>query len=466
MPDNEQCHAIVTFYSEEGAAVDLRRLAVLASIVMAMLVAAMDTTIINTTMPVIAQELGNFELYAWTFASYMIFATVLSPVAGRLSDMFGRKKVFAAGIVLFLLGSLLCGSANSMVQLVIYRALQGIGAGVMNPFPAIIAGDLFPVEKRGKIQAIFTGMWGLSAVIAPLLGSLFVEYSTWRWIFYVNVPICLLSLVLLIPYKESYEPKPAAIDYGGALLFTAGVSLLLLTTVVEQGVLLYLLGAVALLALFYYYEKRYRSPIVPLGLLRNRPIAWLNVNGFIGNAALFGASTYLPLYLQDSGYTIFESGIAMLSMTAGWMVASVPAGKWIIRYGYRPLTIIGNAVLVASGAYFLLLSEGSGFWFVFFGAIPMGVAFGLLSTVAIIGSQQLVAPHEKGVSTSLQMFSRNIGTSIGVTLMGAMLADAANMLQGFQWMFYYGFAASLLALASAFMIRDKQPAAVGADARS
>lgn len=450
----------------EDAIMDWRRISVLASIVMAMLVAAMDTTIINTTMPVIADELGNFNLYAWTFASYMIFATVLSPVAGRLSDMFGRKRVLGAGIIVFLLGSMLCGSANTMVQLVIYRAVQGIGAGIMNPFPAIIAGDLFPVEKRGKIQALFTAMWGISAVIAPLLGSLFVEYSTWRWIFYVNGPICLLSLLLLIPYKEAYEPKPASVDYGGALLFTAGVSLLLLTTVVEQGVWLYMAGAAVLIYIFYIYEKRHRSPIVPLSLLRNRPVAWLNVNGFLSNAALFGASTYLPLYLQDNGYSIFESGLAMLSMTAGWMAVSVPSGRWIMRYGYRPLIIIGNIVLVVSGAYFLMLQDGSGFWFVFGGAIPLGVAFGLLSTVSIIGSQQLVEPHQRGVSTSLQMFSRNIGTSIGVTLMGAMLADAANILEGFQWMFYYGFAVSLLAFATAFMVRDNRAAAAEASAGS
>ncbi len=211
------------------------RLSVMVSIVLAMLVASMDTTIMNTTMPIIAKELGGFSLYAWAFASYMITTTVLSPIAGRLSDLFGRKNVFSFGIILFLVGSLLCGLSQNMVQLVLFRAVQGVGAGFMMPFPAIIAGDLFPVEKRGKIQAFFTAMWGISAVLAPLLGSLFVEYATWRWSFYVNIPICLLSLVTLFPYKEVYEPKRAAVDYMGAALFAAAVSLLLLVTVVARG---------------------------------------------------------------------------------------------------------------------------------------------------------------------------------------------------------------------------------------
>lgn len=254
------------------------RIAVMISIVLGMLVVSMDTTIIHTTMPVIADSLGGIHLYAWTFASYMILSTVLSPIAGRLSDLYGRKRVFGAGIVLFMLGSVLCGSADTMLQLVLFRAVQGFGAGVMLPFPMIIAGDLFSVEKRGQIQAAFTAMWGLSAVIAPLLGSVFVEFVSWRWIFYVNVPICIVTLLLLLPYKEEYEPKRATIDYLGALLFSAGISLVLMVTVVPAYHLFYALGGVAIIALFFYYERRHVSPIVPLTLLRNKPIAWMNLN--------------------------------------------------------------------------------------------------------------------------------------------------------------------------------------------
>ncbi|MGG3160460.1 MDR family MFS transporter [Geobacillus stearothermophilus] len=435
------------------------RLSVMVSIVLAMLVASMDTTIMNTTMPIIAKELGDFSLYAWTFASYMIATTVLSPIAGRLSDLFGRKKVFSFGIILFLIGSLLCGLSQNMVQLVLFRALQGVGAGFMMPFPAIIAGDLFPVEKRGKIQAFFTAMWGLSAVLAPLLGSLFVEYATWRWVFYVNIPICLLSLLTLLPYKEVYEPKRAAVDYMGAVLFAAAISLLLLVTVVEQGRWWYGAAGALLLVVFYYFEKRQPSPLVPLSLVHHRTLKWMNINGFVSCVALFGTSSYIPLFLQNVAHlSVFASGVALLGSSVGWMIAAVPAGKWILRYGYRPLLIIGNVLLVASGLFLALLNESHGFWYVFFIMFLQGLSFGLTSTVGVIGSQQLADAHEKGIATAFFMFCRNIGTAIGVTVMGAFLAQASAFMTGIRHLFLFGLIGSIIALITSFFIRDEAEA--------
>jgi len=435
------------------------RLSVMVSIVLAMLVASMDTTIMNTTMPIIAEELGEFSLYAWTFASYMIATTVLSPIAGRLSDLFGRKKVFSFGILLFLIGSLLCGLSQNMVQLVLFRAVQGVGAGFMMPFPAIIAGDLFPVEKRGKIQAFFTAMWGISAVLAPLLGSLFVEYATWRWVFYVNIPICLLSLLTLLPYKEVYEPKRAAVDYMGALLFAAAISLLLLVTVVEQGRWWYGAAGALLLVVFYYFEKRQPSPLVPLSLVHHRTLKWMNINGFVSCVALFGTSSYIPLFLQNVAHlSVFASGVALLGSSVGWMIAAVPAGKWILRYGYRPLLIIGNVLLVASGLFLALLNESHGFWYVFFIMFLQGLSFGLTSTVGVIGSQQLADAHEKGIATAFFMFCRNIGTAIGVTVMGAFLAQASAFMTGIRHLFLFGLIGSIIALITSFFIRDEAEA--------
>ncbi|MED4916360.1 MDR family MFS transporter [Geobacillus thermodenitrificans] len=435
------------------------RLSVMVSIVLAMLVASMDTTIMNTTMPIIAKELEGFSLYAWTFASYMITTTVLSPIAGRLSDLFGRKKVFSFGIILFLIGSLLCGLSQNMVQLVLFRALQGVGAGFMMPFPAIIAGDLFPVEKRGKIQAFFTAMWGLSAVLAPLLGSLFVEYATWRWIFYVNIPICVLSLLTLLPYKEVYEPKRAAIDYVGAALFATAISLLLLVTVVEQGQWWYGAAGVLLLVIFYYFEKRQPSPLVPLSLVHHRTLKWMNINGFVSCVALFGTSSYIPLFLQNVAHlSVFMSGVALLGSSVGWMIAAVPAGKWILRYGYRSLLIIGNVLLVASGLFLALLNESHGFWYVFFIMFLQGLSFGLTSTVGVIGSQQLADAHEKGIATSFFMFCRNIGTAIGVTVMGAFLVQASTFMAGIRHLFLFGLIGSIIAMITSLFIRDETEA--------
>jgi EmrB/QacA subfamily drug resistance transporter len=434
----------------------------MASIVLAMLVSSMDTTIINTTMPVVAAELGHKELYAWTFAAYMIFSTVAAPIAGRLSDMFGRKHVFAGGIIFFMLGSLLCGFAGNMIQLVIFRAVQGLGAGVMMPFPNIIAGDLFSIEQRGKIQAFFSAMWGMSAVLAPVLGGLFVEQLSWRWIFYINAPVCILSFVLLLPYQEQYEPRRSRIDGWGAVLFSSGISLILLTTVVESYRLLYGVAGAALVFVFVRFESRHKSPMVPLELLKNPPVAWMIVNSFLACCALFGTSSYIPLFLQNEGYSITWSGIPFFGHSLGWMAVAVFAGKWVIRWGYRRLLIIGNAVLAVSGLMLALLSEGRGMVYTTLALIVQGVAFGLIVTVSIIGSQQLVHPKQKGVSTSLQMFSRNIGTAIGVTIMGTLLNRAASLYSGIQHLFLFGFLVSLLALASAFMLKGKveEPQAV------
>ncbi|MGG3803356.1 MDR family MFS transporter [Metabacillus fastidiosus] len=431
------------------------RALVMTSIVLAMLVASIDTTIMNTTMPIITRELGSFDLYAWSFASYMITSTILSPVAGRLSDLFGRKKVFGCGIILFLIGSLLCGMSGSMIQLIIFRAIQGIGAGFMIPFPAIIAGDLFPIEKRGKIQALFTSMWGLSAILAPLLGAFFVEYMTWRWIFYVNLPVCFIAFLALLPYKEKYEPKKAAVDYVGAILFALGVTSLLLTTVVEKNQILYGTIGIAFIIAFYFYEKKQISPIVPLSIFKNKTISWININTFIGTVALFGTSSYIPLFLQNvAELSLFMSGVALLGVAIGWMVVSVPAGKWIIKYGYRNLLIIGNTLLLCSGISLFFLNENHGFFYVFFSLIIQGLAYGLISTVGLIGSQQLVGAHEKGISTSFFMFCRNIGTAIGVTIMGALLTSSTDFMHGIHYVFLFGFIGSIFALLTSFFIKN------------
>ncbi|UJF35712.1 MDR family MFS transporter [Paenibacillus hexagrammi] len=429
---------------------------VLISIVLAMLVASMDSTIMNTTMPIVAQELGRFDLYAWSFAAYMIFNTVLAPVAGRVSDLFGRKKVFACGILLFLIGSLLCGLSQSMVQLVIFRAVQGIGAGVMMPFPMIIAGDLFSVENRGKIQALFTSMWGISAVLAPMLGAFFVEYLSWRWIFYVNLPICLLAFLMLLPYKEVYQAKPAKVDYIGAVLFTIGVSLLLLVTVIEKNQVVCGALGIVFLILFYLFEKKQDSPLVPLQMLGDQTIRWVNINGFVACLALFGIGSFIPLFLQNfAGASLFMSGLPLLGLAAGWMVVAVPAGKWVIRYGFRPLLLAGNILLVLAGVLLTLIHAGSGVGYATICITVVGLAFGLTSTVAIIAVQQLAEPHQRGISTSFLMFCRNIGTAVGVTIMGAILTRTPGM-AGFHGLFLFGCISTIVALITSLFIRNRK----------
>lgn len=356
-----------------------KQIFVMVSIVMATLVASIDSTITNTTMPVIAEELGGYSLYAWSFAAYMIFSTVLTPVAGRISDLYGRKKIFGFGILFFLLGSVLCGLADSMLQLVLYRAVQGMGAGIMMPFPLIIAGDLFRVEQRGKIQAMFSAMWGLSAVLAPLLGSLFVEMASWRWIFLINIPVCIIAFICLLGYTEQYEPRKSKIDVWGSILFAAGVSLLLAATTVENNQWMYVVSGAILLWLFWMVEKRHPSPIVPLQLLKLPKIKWMIINSFLACAALYGTSSYVPLFLQHQNYSVFVSGVSLLGISAGWMACSVPAGKWVLRYGYTPLLLISNLTLLVSGIMLLFLGPSTGFIYVTLALTVQGAGTGFCS---------------------------------------------------------------------------------------
>ncbi|CAN7712733.1 MFS transporter [Paenibacillus sp. LjRoot56] len=434
------------------------RTTVMVSIVLAMLVASMDTTIANTTMPIIVNDIGGNSLYAWAFTSYMVLSTVLAPLAGRLSDLFGRKRIYAAGILLFLGGSVLCGLADSMVQLIIFRAIQGIGAGVMMPFPSIIAGDIYPVEQRGKVQAFFTGMWGLAAILAPTLGTFFVTYLNWRWIFFVNVPICLIALLALLPYKEVYQPKKAVIDYWGALLFAAGISSLLLITVVHSYTYIYGAIGVVLLIAFFLYEKRHAAPIVPMTLMRNKPVALMIGGSFLSCAALFGTSSFIPLFLQNQGHSLFVSGIALLGTSIGWMVVAIPSGKWVIRFGYKPLLLTGNALLVITAVLLFFIRDGTSFGYVFSTLTMLGLSFGLLFTVSTIGAQQLVEAHQKGISTSLQLFARNIGTAVSVTVMGSIVTKADIFYTGIHGMFVYGLIASIVAFAVPLAIRTVKQA--------
>jgi EmrB/QacA subfamily drug resistance transporter len=442
------------------------RMWVLAGSVIAMLIASLDATVMNTAMPYIAHVLGDFGLYAWVFAAYMILSTVTAPLYGKLADIFGRKRVFIASIGIFLIGSALCGTARSMLALVLFRAVQGLGAGGIIPLTQTIAGDLFRVEDRGKIQALFTGMWGLSSILGPMVGAGFVTFASWRWIFYVNVPLCLIAILLLSRYRDVYQTRRASVDGVGAALFTLGVGMLLVDTVAASHLWLYTAVGSLLLIAFAWYEFRREEPFIPFSLFRTRGMTPITVNTFVACAALFGASSYVPLFLQEvAGRSLFVSGLVLIGSSIGWMVSAVPAGKWVVRSGYRIPLLVGNAVLVLAALAYLVVSAHTGFWYLFAVMVVQGYAFGLLLTVALIVSQQLVPPHEKGLSTSLQMFARNLGTAIGVTVMGTFLTHAQSVLTGVHHLFLYGFAASVLALVTAFCVpRAGLPQASGSSA--
>lgn len=424
-------------------------------LVITTLISALDANIMQTASPTIVDQLGKMELFAWIFSVYMLASTVTVPLYGKLADMYGRKKLLMIAVGIFTLGSILCGLANSMVTLIIYRGIQGLGAGGMIPLSMIIVGDLFSIEKRGKIQAVFSSIWAISSIIGPVLGSFFVEALTWRWIFFINIPIGIATVLCLIPYKEQLEFKKSHIDYKGFFLFGISITLLLLATNVSNG-LWYVVAGIIGLILFVVIERKEPHPFLPVSLFKNRGILMTNLFMLFYCLSFFGTSNFIPLYLQEgNGMSIYKSGLILLSIAVGWMFGSTPAGKWIIRFGYKPLMLTGSFITFISGlALYVYINELS-YTLLFIILTIQGFSFGLLFAVGTIASQEFAESNIKGVSTSLQMFLRNIGTSIGVTIMGLIINHAANINLGMKNVFLYALCLSFITVVLGFLFPTK-----------
>lgn len=427
-------------------------------LVITTLISALDANIMQTASPTIVKQLGGMELFAWIFVVYMLASTVTVPLYGKLSDMYGRKKLLMFAVGLFTLGSILCGMANSMVMLIIFRGIQGLGAGGMIPLSMVIVGDLFTIERRGKIQAVFSSIWAISSIVGPILGSFFVEALSWRWIFFINIPIGIASVLCLLPYKEQMEFKKTHIDYKGFFLFGISITLLLLSTNIQNSIWYIILGIIGLIV-FVLVERKETHPFLPVSLFKNKGILMTNLFMLVYCLSFFGTSNFIPLFLQEgSQMSIYKSGLILLSIAVGWTFGSTPAGKWILRFGYKLLFIIGSLITTLSGlALYFLISDISYFG-LFIILTIQGVSFGLLFAVGTIASQEFAEPQIKGMSTSLQMFLKNIGTSIGVTVMGLIINQAANIVIGMKNVFLYALCLSLITIVLSFLIPAKTTA--------
>ncbi|WP_040209024.1 MDR family MFS transporter [Neobacillus jeddahensis] len=427
-------------------------------LVITTLISALDANIMQTASPTIVKQLGGMELFAWIFVVYMLASTVTVPLYGKLSDMYGRKRLLMVSVGLFTVGSILCGIANSMVMLIVFRGIQGLGAGGMVPLSMIIVGDLFTIERRGKIQAVFSSIWAISSIVGPILGSFFVEALTWRWIFFINIPIGIATVLCLIPYQESTQFKKTHIDYKGFFLFGISITLLLLSTNVSQP-FWYLVMAVLGLIVFALVERKEAQPFLPVSLFKNKGILMTNLFMLIYCLSFFGTSNFIPLFLQEGNHmSIYKSGLILLSIAMGWMFGSTPAGNWIIRFGYKSLFIIGSFVTAISGLLLYIFINDISYLGLFLILVFQGVAFGLLFAVGTIASQEFAEADIKGMSTSLQIFLRNIGTSIGVTIMGLLINQAANIAIGMKNVFLYALCLSIVTVILSFFIPAKTSA--------
>jgi len=388
--------------------------------------AAMEMTVVSTAMPTVVAELGGALHYAWVFSAYMLASTVMVPIHGKLADLYGRKPVMLVSMAIFLAGSMASGQARTMTALIAFRAIQGIGAGGLQPIALTIVGDIFEVEERARMQGVFGAVWGIAGLAGPLLGGVIVAALSWRWVFYVNVPFGILSaIVLSFSFTESVERKTHQLDTVGATLLSLAVVTLLLGV---EGLLPILLvpGSLALGIAFVFVEHRAKEPMLPPHLFKTRVLATSSALSTATGAAMIGIVTFLPLYAQGVlGATPTEAGAAIAPMAVAWPIASAISGRLIPRLGFRPLVRLGMIVVaLATMGLAFVISRGATSFELRAASAVFGIGMGLSNTAQVIAVQTSVAFNQRGVATASTMFFRSIGGTLGVGVMGVVLARA------------------------------------------
>jgi len=408
-----------------------RRVVVTVAAMLGMFLAAIDQTAVGTAMPSITRALGGLALYSWVFAAYQIAFVVATPIFGRLADLYGRRGVYLIGILGFVGASVLCGLAQRMDQLVLFRLLQGIGGGAVLPIALTIIGDLYPVEERLKIQGIFSGVWGLAAIVGPLLGGLLADHANWRWIFFLNVPAGLAATAIIaVAFRDPSTPRPGRLDYAGiGLLSSAAVALLLLLLWGGQAFPWVSPAAAGLAglsavcgALFVQVEARVPHPFLPFSLFADRVITVSSLGGFLIGASMFGAVVYIPLFAQGViGMSATAAGIVLAPYMLCWTLTSIIGGRLALRWGYRPVMAWGMALLVGGFAMLTGLTAQASTPQLVAPMIVLGSGMGLAATMSMIAMQSAVTRAQRGLATSVSVFTRNIGGAIGISLQGAVL---------------------------------------------
>jgi EmrB/QacA subfamily drug resistance transporter len=405
-----------------------RRRLVLAACLMATFMAAVESTIVATAMPTIVADLGGFSLFSWVFAVYLLTQAVSIPIYGRLADIYGRKKVFYAGAGLFLVGSTLCGFSKSMVALILFRALQGFGAGGVQPIATTILGDIYTPTERAHVQGLVSSVFGVSAVVGPTLGAFLVEQVSWQLVFWVNLPIGVAAIAMVAAFlEESVEHRQHRIDYLGSLLLTVGIGALMLV-LVQGGSLPHMttaiIGAVAVAALVVLgvHEKSIPEPMLPLELWRNRIILVGSLGGAVIAAVMIGVSAFLPTYVQGAmGRSATAGGLVLGMMSVTWAIASFYGGRLMVRTTYRLTAVLGTLALIAGTAVLIALTPERGVIWASVGSLLIGVGMGLCNTTFIVSIQAAVPWHQRGAATSSCMFLRFAGQSVGAAAFGAVL---------------------------------------------
>lgn len=393
-----------------------------------MFMAAIEATIVATAMPSIAGELGGFASYSWVFSSFLLMQAVTIPISGKLSDVVGRKPVFIGGILIFLVGSVLCGSAHSMGALIGYRFLQGFGAGAVQPIAVTLAGDLYSLEERGRIQGYMSGVWGVSSILGPLAGGLIVHSIGWQWIFWINIPFgfAAIALITLFLHEKVEKGQQKPIDFPGGLLLLVSVSSLMLALTQIGTWSTPTLGSMLVISAVTFYafirqELRAPDPLMHIELWQNGLIRYANLAALLSGTIMIGLITFLPTYVQGvKGGSALLGGFTLSMMTLGWPLAAFLAGSRIARLGVVRFVRGGGFALLV-GTVIIAAFAGSATVYAGIGSFIVGIGLGLVNTTTLVAIQSSVTWSQRGVATASNLLMRILGNAIGAALYGGLL---------------------------------------------
>ena len=398
---------------------------------MAMAVVAMETTVVVTALPTIVGELDRLDLYPWVFSAYLLTSTVTVPLYGKLADVFGRRRVFLFGTALFLAGSVLCGLAGGMTELIVFRALQGLGAGAMMPTIFTVIADLYRLHERAKVQGVFSTLWGIASLVGPGLGAWLTLTWSWRSVFFVGVPFGLAAALFFICFfKERVEPRKVSLDIAGSLLLMGGLTALLLA--LTQGtegvgwasplVIGLLAGSVVMLAGFIVVERCAPDPVLPLSLFELRVMSVSSAANVLSGAVLFGVTSYVPLFVQGArGEGPAGAGAALTPMLVCWSLSGFVGPRLLLRFGFRAIAIGATLLIAVASAGLVLVAYGASPTVLYVSMALYGFGFGPSTAAFMMVLQEAVPWSQRGVATSSTQLFRSLGGTLGVALLGSIL---------------------------------------------